>query len=182
MQKSYNDLSYSFLIASPSLSAPIFEESVVLVLEDGSDGSFGLIINKPQGITLGGISEDFKSDYLSNVEVFDGGPMNRERVTLALWKEDDFSGGNFSFGITPKKIESVLKDNPDAKICAFIGCSTWAAGQLQSEIAEGTWNVSHLDISTIFGLEPDEIWREMLLRQSPDYNCLPEPLSGECLN
>ena len=59
MRKSYEDMSWRILLASPSLSDSVFEESVVLVLEDGPEGSLGLILNKPNRSTLGELSEDF---------------------------------------------------------------------------------------------------------------------------
>ena len=42
MQNSYSDYSWSFLVAAPSFSGAFFEEGVVLLLEDGEDGSFGV--------------------------------------------------------------------------------------------------------------------------------------------
>ncbi len=175
MQKSYNDMTWGFLVASPSLGDSIFEESVVLVLEDGPEGSFGLILNKPHPGTLGDLSPEFDNEYLSNVGVFCGGPVGGERLTLALWAEGNSSAGNFSFGLTPDRVEEILRANPDAKVCAFVGCSMWAKNQLKSEIDEGSWIVSRADISSIFGLEPSEIWAHMLMREVPKYRELPVP-------
>ena len=53
MRNYYDDISWSFLISSPSHSGDFFEESVVLLLEDNEDGAFGIAINKPGGKKLG---------------------------------------------------------------------------------------------------------------------------------
>ena len=71
MRKIYDDKSWSFLIASPAFSGPVFEESVVLLLEDNEDGSFGIIINKSSRKTLGELNADFLSTDLADVEVFE---------------------------------------------------------------------------------------------------------------
>ena len=102
MQSSYSDYSWSFLVAAPSFSGAFFEESVVLLLEDGEDGSFGVIINKSEGKTLGDINPDFAGTPLENVEVFDGGPIAKDRVSLAICYDDGKEDGAFSFGITPE--------------------------------------------------------------------------------
>lgn len=49
MRNFYNDISWSFLISSPSHTGDFFEEAVILLLEDNEDGAFGIAINKPRG-------------------------------------------------------------------------------------------------------------------------------------
>ena len=53
MRNFYNDISWSFLISSPSHTGDFFEEAVILLLEDNEDGAFGIAINKPRGKKLG---------------------------------------------------------------------------------------------------------------------------------
>mgnify|MGYP002545957194 CR=1 FL=1 len=45
MRNFYNDISWSFLISSPSHTGDFFEEAVILLLEDNEDGAFGIAIN-----------------------------------------------------------------------------------------------------------------------------------------
>ena len=182
MQSSYSDYSWSFLVAAPSFSGAFFEESVVLLLEDGEDGSFGVIINKSEGKTLGDINPDFVGTPLENVEVFDGGPIAKDRVSLAICYDDGKEDGAFSFGITPEKTLELLGKIPDAKIAAFSGYSGWGANQLKAEIAEGTWIVSNADVNVIFETPESELWKELLLRECPQFGALEEPRNSPTLN
>ena len=176
MKKTYYDKSWSFLIASPSYSGPVFEESVVLLLEDGSDGSIGIIINSPLEKTLGEIDESFlKYPTLSQVEVFDGGPVSKNRLSIALWTDSADGVNDFSFGLTAEKAENMLKSNPGAKAAAFIGYAGWDANQLNAEIAEGTWLTMPADLEFISQFDPFELWEELLIMQNPIYEKLPDP-------
>ncbi|MBR6389526.1 MAG: YqgE/AlgH family protein [Opitutales bacterium] len=176
MKKTYDDKSWSFLIASPAFCGAIFEESVVLLLEDGADGSLGVVINSPLEKTLGEIDESFlKYPTLSQVEVFDGGPVSKNRISIAVWTDSEGGVNDFSFGLTADKAEKMLKSNPDAKAAAFIGYAGWDANQLNREIAEGTWLTMPADLEFISQFDPFELWEELLFIQNPIYEKLPEP-------
>ncbi len=182
MRNCYSDYSWNFLAASPSFDGPFFEESVVLVVEDGEDGSFGVIVNKPTGKTLGEIDGTFIGTKLENVEVFDGGPMSRENVSLAICYDNGKDEGAFSFGISPKKAIEILEKNADAKLAAYAGYAGWAANQLKGEIGEGTWVVSNADVNIIFDSPAADMWRRVVLRECPEFSGLVPPKSAPSLN
>lgn len=176
MKKNYEDRSWSFLIASPSFEDPVFEESVILLLEDTKEGSIGVIINLPLEKTLGEIDDEFlKYPILSQVEVFDGGPVAKNRVSIAVWTDGQDGINDFSFGLTAEKAEKMLSKNPSAKAAAFIGYSGWEENQLNTEIAEGTWLVIPADLESISQFDPFELWEELLISQNPIYQKFPEP-------
>ncbi len=179
MQKSFDDKSWSFLVASPSFSGAPFEESVVLLLEDNEDGSFGVVVNMSEGKTLGEISPDFRDTPLGDTELFDGGPLAKDRLSLAICiNEDDSEGGAFSFAIPPEKALEVLSENPEAKSLAFLGYAAWGPKQLNQEISEGTWIVANVDIDLLFATPSKDLWRELLLREFPQFKSLGEPTVG----
>ena len=184
MRNYYDDISWSFLISSPSHSGDFFEESVVLLLEVNEDGAFGIAINKPGGKKLGEISAEFESTPLEDVEIFDGGPVGKETVSIAVCSRggECECGGSFSFGTTTQNAIEEISNNPDAKVAAFSGYSGWAPKQLQSEISEGEWIVSNADIGAIFEIPAEDIWRELLIRERPEYAALERPKSPPSLN
>jgi putative transcriptional regulator len=61
-------------------------------------------------------------------------------------------------------IEIVAGAYQDLRI--FAGYAGWAAGQLQTELAEGMWHVIDAEYDDVFGAHPIELWRTVLRRQS----------------
>ncbi|MBQ6533685.1 MAG: YqgE/AlgH family protein, partial [Opitutales bacterium] len=133
MENAFRDYSWNFLAAAPEFSGPFFEESVVLLLDDSETGTFGIIVNRPTGKTLGEFGAEFAGE-LAGVEVFDGGPVSPERVSLAVFGENDGLEGSFSFGVPPEKALEALEKNRGARVAAFAGYAGWSPNQLQAEI------------------------------------------------
>ncbi len=183
MQKSFDDKSWSFLIAAPSHSGEPFEESVVLILDDNEDGSFGVIVNKPIEKTLGELSVEFANTQLGDTELFDGGPLSKDKLSLAICSNAGNSDdGAFSFGVPPDKAIEILSKDPEAKSLAYLGYSAWAPNQLNQEISEGTWIVANVDIDMLFDCEPEILWRELLLKMFPKYSALERPKAEALFN
>ncbi len=182
MKSTYHDYSWSFLAASPSFAGAYFEEAVILLLEDNEDGSFGVIMNKSLGKTLGELNESFIGTDLENVEVFDGGPIAKEKISIAVCYDEGKDEGAFSFGIPPEKAIGIIKKNDNAKVAAFAGYAGWTANQLQSEISEGTWIVSNADVNVLFEVSNGELWKYLVKRESPQFEDLTPPKNSPDLN
>src|SRR5262245_47469270 len=71
----------SFLVAEPSLVDPNFHRSVVLILDHGQAGAYGVIVNRP-----------YQQEDLP-LPIFDGGPCPSPGLVLlhghAEWLGDD---------------------------------------------------------------------------------------------
>ena len=67
------------LVASPWMGDPRFERTVILVVEHGPGGAFGIVINKPIGEQP--LASVFKAlgqkegDVTGSVRIFSGGPV-----------------------------------------------------------------------------------------------------------
>lgn len=174
MKQNYEDKSWSFLVARPSLDDPMFSDSVVLLLEDGEDSSLGVMLNKPTGDILADIAEEYeKFEELSQVEVYTGGPVNKDKITLAVWYNSGNTLGHFGFGLKPEVAEKILVENPDAEAAAFAGYSSWTQGQLNSEIGEETWFVMPVDIDLLDSTPSEDLWRELVMKAQPLFRKFP---------
>lgn len=174
MRRNSDDKSWRLLLASPSLTESAFEKSVVMVL----DGLVGVIINRPMSRKLGEISQNFKNTDFEDVPVFEGGPLGRETVSLAIWLDEPTFG--FSFGMSWEDAAGLALKNPDSKICAFLGYAGWGEKQLDDEIKSGSWFECEADISQIMGTPPQKLWETLTLEKFPQFKLL-EALPQETL-
>src|SRR5207249_2897244 len=132
------------LVATPALGDPNFERTVVLMLEHTEEGAVGLVLNRPSGTDLDEAGADWEGwDLLAAGPpvVFVGGPVSRTAVIcVARLGEGGAEGfqpllgdvGLASMADPPRGIEAVR---------LFAGYAGWGGGQLEAEIAEGTWFV-----------------------------------------
>ena len=82
-------LSGSLLVAHPNLIEPNFNKSVVLIsLHTTEDGAMGVVINRPLGKSLGDNKKDFAFSSLSDIPLYEGGPVNKDQMILIAWKMD----------------------------------------------------------------------------------------------
>lgn len=180
MKKTRADRTWSLLVASSAMDDPFFEKSVVLLLEDGEEGSFGVLINRrfkfpPSPV----ISELSKFKKLSALHIFMGGPVDKDKLTIAVWGNLNSAIGNFSFGLNPNKAEKLLEANAAAKGAIFSGYCAWESGQLEAEIAEGMWLSCDVDLSLLETDKPEGIWEKLTMLANPLFSKFPIPNKGD---
>ncbi len=172
------------LVSEPFLNESDFKRSVVLLVEHGTKGSVGLILNKPSDLVLGEILPDFP-DF--DAPVFIGGPVEQDRLSyihklgkkLKGSKEickGVFWGGNFK---ALKLLIDTKQVTPD-EIRFFVGYAGWDASQLDAELDEKAWIVTKASPNFIFNKNPNDLWRVVLNSMGARYSIfasLPDDLS-----
>jgi putative transcriptional regulator len=162
-----SELAGAFLVARPSLRDGFFARSVVLLLKHGSEGAFGLVLNRPA-----------EGDELP-FPVFIGGPCQLEGL-LMLHGHEDWRGPK---GERPSEVcpgvflgdghsFDRLGDMPeeaDWRFRVFTGYAGWGPNQLESEMAEGAWIVLPASAEHLFDTDSEELWS----RLAP--SAIPEP-------
>jgi putative transcriptional regulator len=157
------------LVASPSLQDPNFRQAVVLVVEHGSGGTVGLILNRPTKLLL--------SDALPNITVlkgtsyrlFAGGPVEASRLLLLFRLKGSPADARPIFdgvylGGNPKAIERIITQaKPTETFRALAGFGAWAPRQLEAEMLLGAWAILPPD-SGIFDQEPATLWQACIDR------------------
>jgi putative transcriptional regulator len=155
-----------FLVARPVLRDPNFVRSVVLLLQHGSVGAFGLVVNRKA--KLAGLP----------FPVFVGGPCKSE-VLLILhghpnWVEPakDSSERQVAPGIfigDAGSLKRISEPPPDGvlRYRLFTGSSGWGPGQLEAELATGAWCVTPASGEFLFDMPIEEIWKGLLPPQIP---------------
>lgn len=163
----------AFIISDPFLPDDNFKRTVILLCEHNEEGSFGLVINKPIGLQVHEVIEEFPE---IDAELFLGGPVENNTLhflhTIGSAIEDSLEvedglywGGNYD------QVRDMIADEiivPD-QIKFFLGYSGWGAGQLESELDEKSWIVSKARKNHIFFDNTDDIWRNVLKEMGGQY-------------
>jgi putative transcriptional regulator len=157
-----------FLIAAPLLRDPSFERTVVLMCLHNDEGAMGLVINRPAPLSFGELLAqlDLDAGDQHSATVCFGGPVSQESGLL-LYRPDE--------GAPPRDDELLVGD--DLRLCPnrdllqaigegqgprtfrlFLGHSGWAPGQLEAELAQGTWIPAPLQLDVIFSVPVEKRW------------------------
>lgn len=129
--------------STAALQGSYFEDSVILITRTGEDGATGFVVNQRFGRYLDEL-EEFKNDKA--MPLWEGGPVDQEHLFFTHTRPDLieegepienglYSGGNFQQAV--KAINAGTLQENEIKI--FIGYCGWDAGELEAEIAEGSW-------------------------------------------
>ena len=128
------------LYAMPGLPDPNFAKTVVLLLNHGSEGSMGVVLNRP---TVLGVDEalDVKPGTSGiDLDLFWGGPVQPEAVlSLVRSLRPGLQGATIlSERYLTQDLDDVKQalDERDGRLRArlFTGYAGWARGQLAAEV------------------------------------------------
>jgi len=158
------------LVASPSLQDPNFLHSVVLIVEHGSQGTLGLILNRSTRVLLSEALPDLTVLKGTTYRLFAGGPVEPNRLLLLFRLNEPPAGSRLIFdgvyvGVTPKILERIITQaKPTETFRAFAGSARWAPGQLKYEMLQGAWAVLPPDSNGIFDKDPATLWQDCIGR------------------
>ncbi|MBU2981881.1 YqgE/AlgH family protein [Lentibacter algarum] len=167
-----NDLTGKLLIAMPDIGDPRFEHAVVLVCEHGSEGTMGVIINKPaEEVSLAEVAKQLElSPPVPEASplVYFGGPVEMGRG-FVLHSAEYVSGlsSHLVFeGVRLAGSLDVLEDiaqgrGPQQAILA-LGYAGWGEGQLEGEILSNGWLTVEADAELVFSEGSEAKWSRAL--------------------
>ena len=142
---------------------PNFAKSILFISAHCEDqGSLGVILNRPLGKTLCEMDLSFKDKYFENLPVFEGGPVEKDKLIVAAWEwMETPSAFKLYFGIDLEKAKLLSEKSNSIQVACFLGHAGWSPGQLDDELSEDAWLVSNLDYKLFSKMEQEKkIWRE----------------------
>jgi putative transcriptional regulator len=166
VQSSDGFQSATFLVAARGMRDPNFAQTVVILIDHGAQGAFGLIVNRPTRHTLAEIWPEIAG--LDAHPVFWGGPVFPNRL-LFLLRSDDAPQEmrrvipGVHLGSDELTLKRIIAEGEE-EFRTYAGYSGWAPGQLDNEISRGDWHLVPAEGRFIFDPEPDEIWDELIQR------------------
>jgi putative transcriptional regulator len=151
------------LIASTGLLDPNFARTVVLIAAHGEEGALGLILNREMSMPLHQIwGQVSQSECLRQGNVRHGGPVGGTLMVIhdlrphanLIVTEDVYIATELN------DMES-LAGSDEGQASFFIGHSGWGPGQLESELAEGSWLVLPCESRHVFAeSDLNALWKE----------------------
>lgn len=142
-------LSGSILLSHPLLQDPNFSKSIVFLSNHSDeDGTLGVILNRPLGKQLYQLDEQFNNFSLGQAQVYEGGPVEKEKLIIAAWDwKESPNSFRLYFGIDITKAESLHAENNQIHFACFLGHSGWSPGQLENELKVDSWLLSSLNLN-----------------------------------
>lgn len=160
----------SLLISHPTMLDPHFKRTVVLLsAHSKEDGALGVILNRPLGKKLGELEEKFAFGSLSQIPIYEGGPVSTDQILLVAWIWSDTElVFKLFFGIDPERAAE-LAEASGATVRAYQGYSGWGGGQLEVELEQDAWIPTQVTAPFEDEVDGVQIWRYFLLEQGSQY-------------
>ena len=154
----------SFLLATPLLDGSWFQDKVIFLVEHSEHSSFGLAINHSARIPIDEVFSGFRSKERKPFRFFFGGPVQEDLVQIIEEGHSHFTDAPEIFpGIWLRSVgeeESlpILDLFASQTTRIVLGYSGWAAGQLESEVDRGCWEVVQPDPAEILSRSREELF------------------------
>ena len=176
-----------FLISDTELRDPNFYKTVVMLVEHNQEGAFGLVLNRLSNFLLGSVLPEVMDTPLAELQVFIGGPVQREYLFLLHGGLSNLPLGEHALSpvegvvyepVTRLLIQDLLRIWPDLsegekqKIRVFAGYSGWGVGQLESELLTTCWVLNPADPDLLFNSKPDLCWEDALSAKGGIYTVI----------
>ena len=168
-------LAGQLLVAEAELDDPNFDHTVVLMLHHDGDGALGLVINRPYGTAPNdellrrlGVAGD--QPVPGETVIYYGGPVEPE-VGMVVHSAEYARAGTMrvtaDLAVTsdPAALADLVRGKGPKQAIPVLGYAGWGPGQLESELAQGSWFVLPAEAGLVFAPDPATIWDAALARR-----------------
>lgn len=156
-----DSLAGNLLVATPVLLDPNFYRTVVLLMQHDEDGCVGVVLNRPTDEPVIDHLPEWADRVGADGTVNYGGPVD-PAVAIGL----SLSQNGMATGVPGLSIIDLAESPGDhtSPVKVYSGYSGWGSGQLEGEIATGSWYVVQASPDDPFDADEDQ-WRRVLRRQ-----------------
>jgi putative transcriptional regulator len=168
-------LSGSLLLSHPNMTDPNFHRTVLFIsTHDLQEGSFGLIVNRPAGHTVGDLLPNKPLGSLARVPVLLGGPVQQDQLIFASfrWHDETQRMECRHHLLIPEAQDALAEEHTEVR--AFIGYAGWSKGQLEGELAQNAWIVEKPARDLLTPERAPAMWRRIISAQGPHLRLLAE--------
>jgi len=158
-------LKHHLLIAMPHMADPNFAQTVIYLVEHNDQGAMGLIINRPNGLSLADVLEQLRPDSepaprCADIAIFTGGPVQTDRGFVLHSPDQQFQAtlslGPLGMSTSQDVLFAIADGQGPARHFVALGYAGWEAGQLEAELADNAWLSCPADTEILFDLPYDQ--------------------------
>ncbi|HEX5541319.1 MAG TPA: YqgE/AlgH family protein [Micromonospora sp.] len=159
------------LVATPALKDPNFDRAVVLLIAHERTGALGVVLNRPTEVPVSAVLTAWDELAGEPAVLFEGGPVQPDaaiclgRMRGAVQEIKGFQPISGAVGMVDLSVDVERLRDRITGIRVFAGYSGWSPGQLEGEIAAGSWLVFDALPGDAFMERPDDLWQLVLRRQ-----------------
>jgi putative transcriptional regulator len=158
------------LVANEQLTDPRFHNRVILVIQHDTQGTAGLVINRPSRLLLDAVLPKGSKLAGQGRTLSYGGPVEPQTL-LALVKVRNHPPEPAEEIIDNLYVTAVgvLDEWPDfadevVDYRVFVGYTGWVSGQLDAELLRGDWHLLPTDDQGVFAGDGAQLWERLRQR------------------
>jgi putative transcriptional regulator len=160
-------LTNHLLVAMPSLTDPVFSQTVALICEHTDRGALGIVLNKPLPMTLSDVLSQMKLEPsngdIAAQPVLRGGPMNTDRGFVlhrpgGKWDHTHKVSDTIQVTTSRDVLAAMARGEGPSDAFIALGHASWESGQLEREMKENAWMSFPVDASVVFDLPFEDRW------------------------
>lgn len=151
------------LVATETVRGEIFARTVILLLHYDESGAMGLVVNRPTRVEPAEVMDD---ETLSAYDgtLFWGGPVEMVGLRVLVRSDAKPDGaetivGNVHLVSFDDAVRRLPADVADLRL--YLGYAGWAPGQLDGELAIGSWEVRTAADELVFADDPGSLWQRL---------------------
>lgn len=152
------------LVATELVGGPAFAKSVVLILRYNESGALGLVINRPTDIAPEEALPDERDVAAYRGKLYFGGPVELHTLRVLIRTQSPPANAIAVFdnvyaaNLTAELLEAA---SDSSTFRFYLGYAGWAPGQLEREMAEGSWQVVPATGEIVFSDDPTGLWERL---------------------
>ena len=144
---------------------PNFEHAVILMVEHHAEGALGLVLNRPTETRVDEVWDQISAlpcplDQL----LLRGGPC--PGPLMLLHNQRELAQAQVCAGVcftTEEPMVQELLSEQAEPLSLFLGYTGWGAGQLESELRQGSWLITHATAEVVFDPDADDgLWMRVI--------------------
>jgi len=163
------------LVAHPDVKHPGYSRSVILVMAHMEKNAIGVILNKPMPVMLEYYFPDEPVALKHQEPVFYGGAFSKNAYTFLINSQTQPKPTlsvieDYWLGVDSQLLYKALDNQIKLqKIRIFKGFSSWAPGQLESEINHGLWYILPAQTEQLLSDSPELMWQTLIDQINRDW-------------